>query len=36
MHAEKNHLCFYKSSANQTFTFVSCKVAYIKKQAIMQ
>ena len=31
IHIEKNHLCFYKISGNQTFTFISSKVVYFKK-----
>ena len=30
MHTEKDHLCIYKNSTNQVFTFVSCK-GYFKK-----
>ena len=29
--SRKNHLCFYKNSTNQTFTFISNKVVYFKK-----
>ena len=30
IHAEKDHICFYKTSTNQTFTFISSKVVYCK------
>ena len=31
IHAEKDNLCFYKNSANQTLIFISSKVVYFKK-----
>ena len=31
IHAEKDHLCFYKNSTNQTFAFIRSKVAYFNK-----
>ena len=34
IHAEKDHICFYKNPTNQTFTFVSSKVVYVKKHRI--
>ena len=30
IHAEKDHLCFYKKSTNQTFTFISSKLVFFK------
>ena len=30
-HAEKYHLCFYKNSANEIFTFISSKLVYFNK-----
>ena len=36
IHVEKNHLCLYKISANQTFTFISSKVVYFKKHFAYQ
>ena len=34
MHAEKDHLCSYKNSANQTSSFISSKVVYFKKHLV--
>ena len=31
MHVEKDYLCFYENSTNQTLTFISNKVVYLKK-----
>ena len=30
IYAEKDHIYFYKNSTNQTFTFISRKVVYLK------
>ena len=30
IHAEKDHICFYKNSTNQSFTFISSKVVYFR------
>ena len=30
IHSEKDHLCFYKNSTNQTLTFTSSKVVYFR------
>ena len=31
IYTEKDHLCFYKNSGNQTFTFISSKLVYFSK-----
>ena len=36
IHAEKNSLCFYKNSGNQSFTFINSKVVYFKKHLAYQ
>ena len=37
LHAHrKDHFCFYKYFANQTFTFINSKVAYVKKHLACQ
>ena len=33
-HAEKDHLCFYKISINQTLTFISSKIDYFNNSYI--
>ena len=32
IHAEKDHLCFYKNFTNQAFIFISSKLVYFKKK----
>ena len=31
LYTEKDHICFYKNSTNQTLTHISKKVVYFKK-----